>query len=115
MNRKEAYASIKKFNLQDVVKSRFNRNFTQVSTDNLIEVIKQYQSNNCKKEVKEVKEVVKKEEVKNKEVKNKKVVNTEINKTKEVVNTSPFNRLVDVLYKKRILLDSEVNYILNRS
>lgn len=36
MSRKEAYQAIKEHNLQDAVKEEFGRNFTQVSTSNLL-------------------------------------------------------------------------------
>lgn len=39
MDRKEAYEYIKKNNLQDVVKSKYGRNYTQVPTNDLIKVI----------------------------------------------------------------------------
>ena len=39
MSRAEAYNYIKTNNLQEDVKSKFGRNFTQVSTDNLVEFI----------------------------------------------------------------------------
>lgn len=39
MDRKEAYEYIKKNNLQDVVKKKYDRNYTQVPTSDLIKVI----------------------------------------------------------------------------
>lgn len=39
MDRKEAYEYIKKNNLQDVVKTKYGRNYTQVPTNDLIKVI----------------------------------------------------------------------------
>lgn len=39
MSRAEAYAEIKRLGLQDVCKYRYGKNFTQCSTDNLIDVI----------------------------------------------------------------------------
>lgn len=42
MDRKELYALIKKYNLGDEVKKRFNDNYTRVSSDNLKKVIYDY-------------------------------------------------------------------------
>ena len=39
MSRAEAYAAIKANNLQDAVKSKFGKNFTQCSTENLISIL----------------------------------------------------------------------------
>lgn len=39
MDRKEAYAQIKKLGLEEDVKKKFGKNFTQVSTDNLVAMI----------------------------------------------------------------------------
>lgn len=52
MDRKEAYEYIKKNNLQDVVKTKYGRNYTQVPTNDLIKVI---ESSMKKNEVTEVK------------------------------------------------------------
>lgn len=91
MTRKEAYELIKKMNLQETVKNVYGVNYTNVSTDNLIKVI------------------------------DKSIVQSKINDANieeeweiefEPCNLQDkFNTLVDILYKKRILLKSEVSAI----
>ena len=44
MNRKEVYEVIKKMNLQEVVKKIYNKNYTNVPTDALLQVIANTQS-----------------------------------------------------------------------
>lgn len=70
MNRKEVFEYIKKNNLQDDVKERFGKNFTQVSTDNLLKLIDSV----SKKEIKTSNKNNKKEE--KKVVENKSVETT---------------------------------------
>ena len=55
MDRKEAYAQIKKLNLTEDVKKKFGKNFTQVSTADLVAMIEAA----SKKSAKSTKEVVK--------------------------------------------------------
>lgn len=43
MDRKEAYAKVKELNLADSIKKEFGRNFTQVSTENLISFVEKSQ------------------------------------------------------------------------
>lgn len=89
MTRKEAYELIKKMNLQETVKNVYGVNYTNVSTDNLIKVI------------------------------DKSIAQSKINNIEEEweIEFEPcdlqnkFNTLVDILYKKRILLKSEVSAI----
>lgn len=52
MNRKEAYSLIKRYGLQDKVKSIHGRNFTQVPTESLEEIITSYGSEPADKESK---------------------------------------------------------------
>jgi len=89
MNRKEAYEGIKRLNLQDKIKKLYGRNFTQVSTDKLEKIIL---ANTAKK------------------------VDNVVQKSKEHnisnVKKSPFQKLVEILHKKRILLDSEYSELL---
>lgn len=47
VDRAEVYQMIKGMNLQDVVKSIFNRNYTQVPTDDLLKLISRYTPNNA--------------------------------------------------------------------
>ena len=43
MDRKEAYAKVKELNLADSIKKEFGRNFTQVSTENLVSFVEKSQ------------------------------------------------------------------------
>lgn len=86
MTRKELYSHIVGFGLQDEVKSRCNRNYTQVSNDDL--------------------EVIVKDAIKGLEATNK--------SSKEAnYNCSRLGKLVEILHKKNILLNSEVAAIMN--
>ena len=58
MNRKEAFEYIKNNNLQDAVKARFGRNFTQVSTDDLLKLIDSVPKKNDENPKKSKKKVV---------------------------------------------------------
>jgi hypothetical protein len=80
--RKELYAIIVTNDLQDMVKSIFGRNYTQVSNDNLDAFIRDYCHPVC-----------------------------EDQECDNCCNESLI-RLVEVLYKKRILLKSEYDYIM---
>lgn len=91
MTRKEAYELIKKMNLQETVKNVYGVNYTNVSTDNLIEVI-------------------------DKSMAQSKLNIANIEEEWEIEFEpcdlqDKFNTLVDILYKKRILLKSEVSAI----
>ena len=86
MNRKEIYAQIKKYNLQDEIKKICGDNYTRVSSFALNDIITKYLSYQ-KKECVQKQEVIK------------------------IPTQEAFNKLVEVLKKKHILLDSEVNYI----
>jgi hypothetical protein len=44
MNRQEIYDEIKRLGLNDMIKATFGKNFTQCSSNNLIDFIKNYQS-----------------------------------------------------------------------
>lgn len=79
-NRKELYVEIKKLQLENEVKELFGRNFTQVSSAALNDVIT---NKTAKKPEKETKKITR------------------------------LDKLVEVLGKKRILLKSELDYILN--
>lgn len=91
MTRKEAYELIKKMNLQEVVKNVYGVNYTNVSTDNLIKII-------------------------DKSIVQSKLNDANIEEEWEIEFEpcglhDKFNTLVDILYKKRILLKSEVSAI----
>ena len=82
-NRKELYTIIVTNGLQDIVKQVFGRNYTQISNDNLSAFIRDYCHPVC-----------------------------EDQECDNCYNESLI-RLVEVLYKKRILLKSEYEYIMN--
>lgn len=93
MNRKELYAKIKEYNLQETVKSIYKENYTRVKSEDLALIVAkaEKQQTNAHSTTKEV--------------------------TKEAGDTtdlaSRFTRLIKVLEKKHILLASEVIYINN--
>ena len=43
MNRKEAYELIKQYELEDVIKNKYGKNYTNLQTDMLITVIHEYE------------------------------------------------------------------------
>lgn len=86
MERSKLYAKIKEYNLEEQVKNTYCRNFTQVKSNDLQKVINTY------------------EEIKSNKKKAKKFISKGTN--------DMVKRLVEVLQKKRILLNSEVDYIL---
>lgn len=89
MTRKEAYELIKKMDLQETVKNVYGVNYTNVSTDNLIKIIDKTTLQSKINNIEEEWEI----EFEPCDLQNK------------------FNTLVDILYKKRILLKSEVSAI----
>ena len=93
MDRKEAYEYIKKNNLQDVVKTKYGRNYTQVSTNDLIKVI---ESSMKKNEVTEVKKCC---ETSSKEVSKK--VDSNVN----LGVVSELKKVIEDLYKDDELTD----------
>ena len=80
MDRKELYKKIKNYNLEAAVKTKFGRNFTQVSSKDLENIIAKAEDANVCMSVEH--------------------------------DCSMTKKLVEVLQKKRILLASEVDYIL---
>lgn len=104
MNRKELYAKVNELKLQDAIKAKFGKNFTQVSNSELEAMIKA-------NEKKEEKKVEAKPEPK-KEVAPKKETTVAKPKMSGTVE-SMFAKMVEILGKKRILLPSEVDAIAN--
>ena len=92
MERKEAYEQIKKLGLQEECKKKFGKNFTQCKTNELEAVIK-----------------AAKVEVRTK-VKTTKAAPKTITKTEEPKDS--FNKLLAILRKRHILLESDVKEIL---
>lgn len=78
MNRKQLYNKITSLGLQEEVKARYGRNYTQCTNEQLGAVV------------------------------------TEVHKSMPTeVGPSSFQKLVDILAKKKILLKSEVSAIMN--
>ena len=93
MNRKELYAKVKELNLQEKIKEQFGENYTRVSNAELAFIIASY------KKVEKPKSEI---EVSISKVAKESTVVTESDKC---------DKLIEVLKKKHILLDSELDYI----
>ena len=93
MNRKELYAKVKELNLQEKIKEQFGENYTRVSNAELAFIIANY--NKIEKPKSETKVSISK-------VAKESTVATESCKC---------DKLIEVLKKKHILLNSEVDYI----
>lgn len=100
--RSEAYAFIKKHNLQAKVEKTFLSNFTRCKTVDLIDFCNNYTS---KEEIPATKKVVTKRSCHQSEQLVTKTSKTENN---EVSGTITFNQLLNLLVAKGILSDSEV-------
>ena len=99
MERKEAYEQIKKLGLQEKCKAQFGKNFTQCKTNELEYIIDSFNKN----KVKAVTEVVT-------EVKPTKVTTKATAKTEEPKDS--FYKLLAILRKRHILLESDIKNIL---
>ena len=99
MERKEAYEQIKKLGLQEKCKVQFGKNFTQCKTNELEYIIDQFN----KTKIKVVTEV-------ETEVKPVKATTKATAKTEEPNNS--FYKLLAILRKRHILLESDVKEIL---
>lgn len=102
MERKEAYEQIKKLGLQEECKKLFGKNFTQCKTNELEDII-----NAKKAKIKAPAKVKAKEEVKVE-------AKIEANETTFNIKESkrPFDRLLNILKERHILLESDVKKIL---
>ena len=92
MERKEAYEQIKKLGLQEECKKQFGKNFTQCKTNELEAVIKAAKIRNKAK------------------VKYTKATTKTATKTEEPKDS--FNKLLAILRKRHILLESDIKEIL---
>ena len=104
MERKEAYEQIKKLGLQEVCKKMYGKNFTQCKTNELEKII-----NKAKAKV-EVKVNNKTNTI---SVVTKPTIKTcDINK--DTLNNSkrPFDKLLNILKDRHILLESDIRIIL---
>ena len=112
MKRSEAYSKIKELGLQKEIEKAYGRNFTQVATSLLEEAINKFLAG-TKKEEKKKKEKEEKEE-KKEEVTAKvtePVVTAPSSDSMKGSIESKFSKLIEILTKKRILLRSELSYI----
>ena len=102
MERKEAYEQIKKLGLQEECKRLFGKNFTQCKTNELEDII-----NTKKAKIKAPAKVKVKEEVK---------AETKIEVDDNTINIKeskrPFDRLLNILKERHILLESDIKKIL---
>ena len=102
MERKEAYEQIKKLGLQEKCKVQFGKNFTQCKTNELEDII-----NTKKAKIKAPAKVKVKEEVK---------AETKIEVDNNTINIKeskrPFDRLLNILKERHILLESDIKKIL---
>ena len=92
MERKEAYEQIKKLGLQEECKKKFGKNFTQCKTSELEAVIKAFKVGVGTK------------------VKTTKAASKTATKTEEPKDS--FNKLLDILMRRHLLLEADVNEIL---
>ncbi len=109
MKRSEAYNKIRELGLQKEIEKAYGRNFTQVSTSLLEEAINKFLAGTKKEEKKEKKKEEKKEEVTVKAT--EPVVTTPSSDSMKGSIESKFSKLIEILTKKRILLRSELSYI----
>ena len=93
MNRKELYAKVKELNLQEEIKKKFGENYTRVSNAELAFIIASYK---------------KVEKPKNE---TKVSISTVAKEPTIATKSCKWDKLIEVLKKKHILLDSEVDYI----
>ena len=102
MERKEAYEQIKKLGLQEECKKLLGMNFTQCKTNELEDII-----NTKKAKIKAPAKVKVKEEVK---------AETKIEVDDNTINIKeskrPFDRLLNILKERHILLESDIKKIL---
>lgn len=89
MERKEAYEQIKKFGLQEMCKKMYSKNFTQCKTSELEHIIDMFGGAKVATEVKPTKTTINIEEPKD-----------------------SFSKLLAILRKRHILLESDVKEIL---
>ena len=109
MKRSEAYSKVKELGLQKEIEKAYGRNFTQVATSSLEEAINKFLAGTKKEEKKKKEKEEKKEEVAVKVT--KPVVTAPSSDSMKGSIESKFAKLIEVLTKKRILLRSELSYI----
>ena len=90
MTRKQIYSKLYLLNIQEEAKKKYGKNFTQCTNEQLISLINKAENITAQK-------------TKSKSYEKRSIVITD----------DSFKKLVDILAKKRILLDSEVKDIYN--
>ena len=93
MNRKELYAKVKELNLQEKIKEQFGENYTRVSNAELAFIIASYKK------------------VEKPKSETKVSISTVAKKSTVATKSCKCDKLIEVLKKKHILLNSEVDYI----
>lgn len=109
MKRSEAYSKVKELGLQKEIEKAYGRNFTQVSTSLLEEAINKFLAGTKNEEKKKKEKEEKKEEVAVKVT--EPVVTAPSSDSMKGSIESKFSKLIEILTKKRILLRSELSYI----
>ncbi len=90
MNRKELYAKIKEFNLQKEIKNKYGDNYTRIGNELLEEIINLHINSSKTSSKKETPFI-------------------SVNNTTN--HSCKCDKLIEVLKKKHILLNSEIDYI----
>lgn len=93
MNRKELYAKVKELNLQEKIKEQVGENYTRVDNVKLAYIIAKY------------------EKVEKPKSETKVSIPTVAKKSTVATESGKCDKLIEVLKKKHILLDSEIDYI----
>ena len=93
MERKEAYEQIKKFGLQEMRQKMYSKNFTQCKTSELEHIIDMFGGAKVATEVKPIETITK--------------GTTKVEEPKD-----SFNKLLDILMRRHLLLEADVNEIL---
>ena len=94
MNRKELYAKVKELNLQEKIKEQFGENYTRVSNAVLAFIIANYYN-----------------KVEKPKSETEASISTVAKESTVVTESSKCDKLIEVLKKKHILLNSEIDYI----
>ena len=90
MTRKQIYSKLYLLNIQEEAKKKYGKNFTQCTNEQLISLINKAENITAQK-----------------------TKSKNYEKNSIVITDDSFKKLVDILAKKRILLDSEVKEIYN--
>lgn len=115
-NRKELYAKVKELHIEDVIKTKYGKNYTQVSNAFLLKEITEFESSTKKEPKKPLKKII--EKMKNDDIKEttKKVSFTIPKNLYEHDNALDISKaaalmldvLMDILQTKHIVTDKEI-------